>query len=96
MLMEADDHHSRHVAPASDKSVPIDWMPVPPRAELVRVRDYTCDCRETVYELCQAGGVRFIRRIKQGDRAPVVEECPTGRAHDIDNLWAQLLSGVAR
>ncbi|TXK42791.1 hypothetical protein [Nonomuraea sp. C10] len=74
----------------------IDWLPAVPRTERVKVRDYTCDCRPIVYELCQAGGLRFIRRISRPNGRLVVEESRWSTSAVIDTLWGELLRGEAR
>lgn len=91
-----DECFSRHPARAHAACIPIAWVPAQPMAELVRVRDYTCDCEETYYELCQVSGIRFIRRLSRGGGRLIVEESRRGRAPEIDNLWEKLLSGAAR
>ncbi len=67
-----------------------------PQAGRVRVRDYTCDCQSSWYELCQSGGVRFIRRTSRRGGRMVVEECQRESVARIDALWAKLLTGAAR
>ncbi|KAB8185810.1 hypothetical protein [Microbispora catharanthi] len=62
----------------------------------VRVLAWTCDCLATVYELCQAGGQGFIRRTLQNEDAPEIREThrwPIARAREV---WAALLTGMAR
>ncbi|GGO77134.1 hypothetical protein [Nonomuraea cavernae] len=63
----------------------------------MRVRDHTCDCQAVFYELCQSGGLRFIRRTSRKDgRRMVVEESPWVIAAEADILWRRLLEGRAR
>ncbi|MFI6709534.1 hypothetical protein ACIBF7_24060 [Nonomuraea sp. NPDC050478] len=88
--------HGQHPASADGAVVMIDWCPAVPRTERVRVRDYTCDCRPIVYELCQAGGLRFIRRISRPNGRLVVEESRWSTSAVIDTLWGELLRGEAR
>ncbi|GAB3144437.1 hypothetical protein [Microbispora hainanensis] len=62
----------------------------------MRVLAWTCDCLAMVYELCQAGGQGFIRRTLQNEDAPEIREThrwPLGQAREI---WAALLTGMAR
>ncbi len=96
MCGEADDLHGKHVMPMVAAAELIDWMPATPRTERTRVRDYTCDCGPVVYELCQAGGLRFIRRVSRLNGRLVVEESPRAMAAVVDTLWAELLRGEAR
>lgn len=96
MSCGAGDEYGRHVVPAREGAEVIEWIPQPPRVEGVRVRDYTCDCQPISYELCQAGGVRFVRRIRRVEGKVLVDECPGGVASPIDALWERLLRGQAR
>ena len=96
MRWEEGDLHGRHVAAASSASVSIEWDPVEPRNRRVRVRDYTCDCRPVFYELCQAGGQRYIRRMTRKGGRVLVEESVRSNASQTDILWTLLLRGDAR
>ncbi|GGO26135.1 hypothetical protein GCM10010116_52470 [Microbispora rosea subsp. aerata] len=44
-----------------------------PRAASVRVRRHTCDCQPVVYELCQAGGLMFVRRYDRSNGVLIEE-----------------------
>ncbi|MFD2354742.1 hypothetical protein ACFSTC_43970 [Nonomuraea ferruginea] len=46
--------------------------------------------------MCQAGGLRFIRRISRLNGRLVVEESRWSTAAVIDTLWGELLRGEAR
>jgi hypothetical protein len=92
--MELDELHGKHVPQANDEELDITWLPVQPSAERVKVRDYTCDCRPVFYELCQAGGVRFIRRTTRVRGKLVIEESTRSPAAYVDALWSELLGIV--
>jgi hypothetical protein len=96
MFWESGDYHGHHVRAPIGVSMLIDWLPEQPRMVRVRVRDYTCDCQPTSYELCQAGGVRFIRRISKERGGLLIAESPDAVALAINELWAKLLKGAAR
>jgi hypothetical protein len=96
MFWEPGDYHGRHVRAPVGVLTLIDWLPEQPRMVRVRVRDYTCDCQPTFYELCQAGGVRFIRRTSKGRGGLLIVESPDAIAPAINELWAKLLKGAAR
>ncbi|MEU4573014.1 hypothetical protein ACBI99_25430 [Nonomuraea sp. ATR24] len=87
---------SPHPAPVRADCVAIEWWPGRPLITSVRVRDFTCDCEKTYYELCQIGGMRFIRWIRIRRSGLISDECLPGRAAEIDDLWARLLLGAAR
>ncbi|MFB9882891.1 hypothetical protein ACFFMN_33670 [Planobispora siamensis] len=74
----------------------IDWRGEQARAARVRIREHTCDCKATFYELCQAGGLMFIRRTHRGPAGVVVHESPWIPAKEAQELWLRLLSGSAR
>ncbi|TYB61409.1 hypothetical protein FXF51_28565 [Nonomuraea sp. PA05] len=60
-----------------------------------RVRDYTCDCRPTFYELCHSGGECFIRRTRRLNGQVLVDECMRGRTARTLEAWTRLLAGEA-
>ncbi|MEU8248601.1 hypothetical protein [Nonomuraea sp. NPDC048916] len=62
----------------------------------MRVRDHTCDCQAVFYELCQAGGLRFIRRTSRKGGRMVVDESPWVIAAEAEALWRRLLEGRAQ
>lgn len=74
----------------------IRWYPTTSPYERVRVRAYTCHCQPTIYELCQIGGQRFIRRTRTNHRIPIAEETFRGSALRTLLLWNGLLTGNAR
>ncbi|MEU6408586.1 hypothetical protein [Microbispora sp. NPDC046933] len=65
------------------------------RSDRVRVHRHTCECKATIYELCSAGGLWFIRRTKRGKKMEIRE---TERlvAARMKGLWVRLLSGEVR
>ncbi|GIH24262.1 hypothetical protein Aph01nite_25720 [Acrocarpospora phusangensis] len=88
--------HGLHVAPAQPGCEALLWLPPVPRTDRTRVRQHTCECRATIYELCQAGGLRFIRRTVRGpdgSRIHETERVVTARA---EQVWLRLLLGQAR
>ncbi|MGN9838105.1 hypothetical protein ACTMTI_08280 [Nonomuraea sp. H19] len=72
---------------------PLRWDPIWSPGERVRVREYTCDCQPTFYELCQAGGLRFIRRTRRKGAEILIDECAHSRHVKTMIVWAKLLSG---
>ncbi|MFD8528609.1 hypothetical protein ACFV0L_14460 [Streptosporangium canum] len=71
------------------------WRDCAPRADRVRIREHTCECRTVVYELCQAGGLLFIRRTYRSD-AVLMHESEWLRTADGERLWLRVLLGQAR
>ncbi|MEW9531913.1 hypothetical protein [Microbispora sp. NPDC049125] len=57
---------------------------------------WTCDCRSSVYELCHAGGVAFLRRTRRSDAGTTEHETHRWCLHQGDEVWAALLTGTAR
>ncbi|TMR89360.1 hypothetical protein EJK15_61240 [Nonomuraea basaltis] len=72
------------------------WESTRPPAERVRVREYTCDCQPTFYELCQAGGLLFIRRTRRRGREILIDESAPTRYAKAMIVWGRLLSGLVR
>lgn len=73
----------------------IEWSREHVRTDTVRVRAHTCACRSVFFELCQAGGLRFIRRTTVGGTKVLRDESPRDLAEKVDELWRLLLSGRA-
>ncbi|GIH77679.1 hypothetical protein [Planobispora longispora] len=89
-------YHSHHVGVLQAEHERIDWRVERPRADRVRVREHTCDCRATFYELCQAGGLMFVRRTHRAMGKTAVHESPWAPAKETQKLWLRLLMGGAR
>lgn len=85
---------SPHVPLPQGTCAKLDWHPSR-WDEQCRVIDWTCPCRSVYYELCQAGGLGFVRRITQGEDLAVAE---TGRVRlaQAHAMWHALLTGLAR
>lgn len=82
-----------HVPDPLPDGVITTWHAPQGRSERARVRDYTCACMPTFYELCQSGGQYFIRRSRRvGDGVAIEESFPYPRARALD-FWARLLEG---
>ena len=62
----------------------------------VRVLAWTCECGNPFYELCQAGGQRFIRRTRNGPGKGIVDESDRWPAKQADAQWKALLLGLLR
>lgn len=73
----------------------VKWRESRPRADRIRVRGHTCDCQPIVYELCQAGGLRFIRRYYRSDKV-LIQESEWTCAAEAEQLWMKILLGQAR
>ncbi|GLW08491.1 hypothetical protein Misp01_36210 [Microtetraspora sp. NBRC 13810] len=76
-----------------DSCCQIYWQESRPRADRVRIKAYTCDCQPTFYELCQAGGLLYIRRTSRERRRVTVHETVWMVARDGEQLWTQLITG---
>lgn len=57
---------------------------------------WTCDCDPAFYELCQSGGLRFIRRTVRARNNPSIDESDHWPAGEADAMWIALLHGLAR
>ncbi|GLW10089.1 hypothetical protein Misp01_52180 [Microtetraspora sp. NBRC 13810] len=83
-----------HVAPLQRDYERLTWQEATPRADRIRVREHTCSCRNISYELCQAGGLVFVRRIYRSDSV-VVHETDWLQVGDAERLWMRILLGQA-
>lgn len=84
-----------HAAPQQPGCEEIAWLKSRPRAASVRVRRHTCDCQPVVYELCQAGGLMFVRRYDRSNGV-LIEESEWLRPLAAERLWMRILLGQAR
>lgn len=84
---------SIHPATASPQAKHITWTPRPDGMDRARVTQWTCaDCRKTWYELVQAGGLLYIRRLSASQ-----DMWTRGMVHaEAITLWGELLNGQAR
>ncbi|GAA2653616.1 hypothetical protein GCM10010412_021870 [Nonomuraea recticatena] len=88
--------HGAHAAAARPGHVAINWTTPTPRCNRISVRRHTCECVPEVFELCQAGGLRFIRRTVREAGAVVVHESDWAVSAVAGRLWELLLGGHAR
>ncbi|GES15221.1 hypothetical protein Amac_088180 [Acrocarpospora macrocephala] len=95
-LVDRFEVHGLHVAPAQAGCEVLLWLVPVARADRTRVRQHTCECRATIYELCQAGGLRFIRRTVRGPDGQRVHETERLVAARAERVWLRLLLGQAR
>lgn len=91
--------HGPHVGPLAAEKLGIEWREPAQRCTRIRVKKHTGECGETLYELCQAGGLWFIRRtirrtIRKASRTMVSETIWMSPA-EVELLWAGLLAGRA-
>ncbi|AWS40193.1 hypothetical protein [Streptosporangium sp. 'caverna'] len=87
---------SPHVSMAQRDHTRLAWLASDKGVTRLRVITWTCQCRATLYELCQAGGQGFIRRTLQLDGSPEVHETYRWPIRQASDIWRALLSGEAR
>ncbi|GAA3138972.1 hypothetical protein GCM10010486_01130 [Nonomuraea roseoviolacea subsp. carminata] len=90
------EFHGLHVAPSNEFCVRIQWHDATNRASRVRVRAHTCLCTSPSYELCQSGGLLFIRRTTRGPGRRAIHESPWQVRAEGMRLWELLVEGLAR
>ncbi len=95
-MTNLDECLSPHVAAMRRGSGRLRWYAVDPYARRVRVVDWTCACRATVYELCVAGGRAFVRRTVQGEPVAQVHETDWASLGQTREIWGALLAGYVR
>jgi hypothetical protein len=72
------------------------WRDPHKAEDRVRVAAWTCDCQNTVYELCHASGVAYIRRTRRLKRSTQVHETYRWHFMEAQTVWKALLDGQAR
>ncbi|MEU8279669.1 hypothetical protein ACFYOK_35685 [Microbispora bryophytorum] len=86
-------YHGIHVPDLQRGAEELRWLKPQRRCTHIRVRRHTCECRPRIYELCQAGGLVFVRRTdrkKVGLEVAETEWLLTARAQE---LWQKILTG---
>ncbi|GAA4953642.1 hypothetical protein HD597_001268 [Nonomuraea thailandensis] len=89
-------HAFPHPAPPQNGHIRIAWGPSWGRAPSIRIRDLTCECLPTSYELCAGGGLLHIRRTQRRPQGTRISESPWVRTAEGLALWIALLEGRAR
>ncbi|MCW2890383.1 MAG: hypothetical protein JWL58_7245 [Streptosporangiaceae bacterium] len=56
------DYHGAHVGTRTAGHEPVQWHRIHGTPEKARVIAHTCECKATIYELCNRGGGHYIRR----------------------------------
>jgi hypothetical protein len=90
-----ESFHGRHVAPLAAEHFAVEWREPAPRCTRFRVKEHACEFAGTIYELCQAGGLRFIRRTIREAGSATVSETIWMSPTEAGCLWASLLFGQA-
>ncbi|GAA3413753.1 hypothetical protein GCM10018952_31590 [Streptosporangium vulgare] len=86
---------SPHVLPVRSHCEEMTWHPARGDGQ-ARVVRWTCDCDAAFYELCQAGGLRFIRRTTRARNNPSIDESDHWPAGEAEAMWIALLHGLVR
>ena len=84
---------SPHVRSEHSSGEPLAWYGPRSDSGAVRVISWTCDCVSPVFELCQQGGLQFIRRTHQSELSTVTCETRRWAARDAAVQWSRLLAG---
>ncbi|MEN3541069.1 hypothetical protein AAH991_38560 [Microbispora sp. ZYX-F-249] len=86
-------YHSIHVPDPQPDAEQLQWLAPQRRCTQVRVQRHTCECQPRIYELCQAGGLVFVRRTDRNQAGVEVAETEwlvTARAQE---LWQKIITG---
>lgn len=87
--------HGIHV-PRAWGATEVEWLGEPRRFDRVRVSAHTCWCKATMYELCHAGGLAFVRRTLQREPHLVVSDSHPMLSREADDLWQMIITGEAK
>jgi hypothetical protein len=87
---------SFHVAPPRPDHMRLVWRDPFKAEDRVRVAAWTCDCVDTVYELCHAAGQAYIRRTQRSHGSVQSHETYRWRFSEAQGVWLALLDGGAR
>ncbi|MFC4016084.1 hypothetical protein ACFOY2_53360 [Nonomuraea purpurea] len=87
---------SAHPMPAAEDCEELNWIVPRQEERLVRVIAWTCDCAAIFYELCQTGGLRFIRRNHNKQGTWTIAESDRWPARQAAAQWTALLLGHLR
>ncbi|MFG3437740.1 hypothetical protein ACGF0J_10920 [Nonomuraea sp. NPDC047897] len=95
-MSELAPFHGLHPVAASARCLRVSWSASLPRAARVRVRSHTCECLAVVHELCEAGGLFFVRRTDRSSGTPEVTESNWTTMREAQTLWLHITNGLAR
>ncbi|GLX03311.1 hypothetical protein Misp03_02380 [Microbispora sp. NBRC 16548] len=95
-MIASDECLAPHVPLAQRGHIKLAWHEPFCGSGRARILAWTCDCRATIYELCQAGGQAFIRSTLQSEPEYEMKETYRWPLREARDVWAALLSGEAR
>lgn len=95
-MLPPPEFHGLHVGPPQVDRAVIGWELPTSRCTRIRVRQATCECKATIFEECEAGGLRFIRRTVRGPEGSSVHESTWLISAEAERLWLLLIAGQAR
>ncbi|MDA0632519.1 hypothetical protein OUY22_03755 [Nonomuraea sp. MCN248] len=90
---ELADFHGPHVGPPWPGRTKLTWHEPFSRASRIRVISHTCECGKTMYELCAAAGLGFVRRTDRAKRT--VHETAWMLTATAADAFGQILDGKA-
>ncbi|MEU6725956.1 hypothetical protein ABZ917_19825 [Nonomuraea wenchangensis] len=85
-----------HVGPPRPDQMYLVWREVAGEQDPPRVIEYTCECEDTVYELCREAGLAYSRIIRLDGVVQAVHETYRWRSKEAQDVWVALLKGEAR
>ncbi len=89
-------YHGIHPAAPQTGWEKLAWQECHPRTTRIRVREHTCECQDIVYELCQAGGLLFVRRLYRAIDGTHLVESERLTSAPAQRLWTRILLGQTR
>jgi hypothetical protein len=90
------DYHGPHPAPQQEQHERLVWRSPSRRTHRIRVVRHSCECEATIFELCQAGGLAFIRKSLRRTASTVVHETDWMPSKRASQLYERVLRGEAR
>ena len=85
-----------HVLPARSHCEALLWNAPETSGDRRRVRIVTWTCGAAYFELCEADGLRFIRRTKRVRSRLSIAESDRWPPGEADAMWTALLHGLVR
>ncbi|GAA4571025.1 hypothetical protein [Planotetraspora kaengkrachanensis] len=91
-----EEFHGPHPGTRRVNCETLSWHQTNGRVDRIRITAHTCECLATIFELCHAGGLGFVRKTVRREDQAVVRESDWLNIPSAHGLFLRILLGEAR